>query len=199
MAADPYSRFVSVVRIALPLLALGILSTLFLVSSKVEPGDSIPFAEGDVAERIRDQRVTAPIFAGVTGSGDKVAVTAERMVTDISGTNTAYTVFAKLDYLSGGHMTLNSDFGEMNVANDTATLRGDVLLRTTSGYRLESDLLRGRFSEVELVSPGPVHGTGPGGTLDAGRMVVTDNGGARGMHFLFTGGVKLVYQPEKAE
>ena len=42
---DSYSRLVQIGKIVLPLVALGILSTLFLFSGEVDPEAAIPFAE----------------------------------------------------------------------------------------------------------------------------------------------------------
>ncbi len=199
MAADPYSRFVSVLRIALPLIALGILSTLFLFSTSIEPGDTIPFAETEVNQRIRDQRVSGPLFAGVTANGDEISVIAEQMITAGVGGNRATDLTARLDFASGGAATLVADEGIMDLASDTATLQGDVLVESTTGYRLRSDFMTSRLSQLDLVSPGEVRGTGPGGTITAQRMQITAAETGNNVQILFSNGVKLVYDPKNRE
>ncbi len=48
MKVDRYSRMVALLKVSLPLIALGILSTLFLVSRAVDPPMTIPFADSEV-------------------------------------------------------------------------------------------------------------------------------------------------------
>ena len=48
-----HSRLVRVLKIALPLIALLLLSTLFLFSRKINPEDAIPYASVDVDDRLR--------------------------------------------------------------------------------------------------------------------------------------------------
>ena len=42
---DRYSRMIAFLKVLLPLMALALLSTLFLLSQNTEPMASIPFAE----------------------------------------------------------------------------------------------------------------------------------------------------------
>ncbi len=53
----------------MPLAALAILSTLFLVARTIDPSDAIKFTDLDVEDRLRDPRMTAPTYAGVTSDG----------------------------------------------------------------------------------------------------------------------------------
>ena len=53
-----HSRLVGVLKVLLPLLALAILSTLFLVSRKINPEDAIPYADVDIEDRLRDPKMT---------------------------------------------------------------------------------------------------------------------------------------------
>ena len=55
-----HSTVVAWLKVALALIALAMLSTLFLFSDKIDPSDAIPFAEVDIADRIREPRLTMP-------------------------------------------------------------------------------------------------------------------------------------------
>ena len=59
---DSYSFFVTWAKTLLPIFALGMLSTIFLFSGKVDVTKSLPYAELNVAEIIREQRITKPYF-----------------------------------------------------------------------------------------------------------------------------------------
>ena len=199
MAADPYSRMVSILRIALPLIALGILSTLFLVSDRVKPGESIPFAAQDVENRIRDQRISQPVFNGVTSAGDEIVLTAEHMVTLADGGNSATDLNARLSFQDGGGVSFVADSAIVNFVDDAADLTGDVLIDSTTGYRIRSDQLIARLSRVDVTSPEEVNGVGPAGTLKAGKMRITADESGKNVQMLFTNGVKLLYDPKETD
>ncbi|HDR29767.1 MAG TPA: hypothetical protein ENN83_14595, partial [Rhodovulum sp.] len=57
---NAYSRFIALAKIVLPLAALGILSTLFLISRDTPSGDDLPYSRVAVDELIREQRIGAP-------------------------------------------------------------------------------------------------------------------------------------------
>ena len=73
-----HSSFVAFMKILLPLIALGILSTLFLFSDNFDPGEAVPTAAIDLQQRAEDQGATNATFAGVTASGDKVLLVPEK-------------------------------------------------------------------------------------------------------------------------
>ena len=64
-----HSRLVFWFKILLPLGALAIMSTLFMVSRTVRPEDAIPYADVDVADLMQQPRLTNPNFAGMTSDG----------------------------------------------------------------------------------------------------------------------------------
>ncbi len=57
---DSYSAFVTWVKTLLPIAALGLLSTIFLFSGKVDVTQSLPYAENNIDNIIREQRITRP-------------------------------------------------------------------------------------------------------------------------------------------
>ncbi len=197
VAADPYSRLVLFLRIALPLLALGILSTLFLFASKMEPGDAIPFAQSEVENRVRERRITSPIFLGVTSDGDKVTYTAEQIITGANGENEAINLTGLLELTEGGSIDLVSNIGTFDEGQDLATLRGDVFIHSTDGYTLRSQLMTSTLSYINVISPGRVNGTAPSGTLVAERMQITADDDGKNVQMHFSGGVKMVYDQEE--
>ena len=79
---DTHSRMVFLLKVILPLAALAILSTLFLISRTIDPSAAIPYATVDVADRIREPRMTAPAYAGVTADGASLTVTADQASPD---------------------------------------------------------------------------------------------------------------------
>ena len=74
--ADFHSRLVGWLKVVLPLAALAILSTLFLLADRIDPTAAIPYAEVDVKDLVRDPRMTAPAYAGTTADGAGITLSA---------------------------------------------------------------------------------------------------------------------------
>jgi lipopolysaccharide export system protein LptC len=68
-ADNLHSRLVFWLKIALPLVALALLATLFLFGRPIRPEDAIPYASTDITDRAKDPRVTEPVFASMTSDG----------------------------------------------------------------------------------------------------------------------------------
>jgi len=64
-------------KILLPLAALGLLSTLFLLSRTVDPNQPIPVAEVGLEQRAQKQGASNATFTGVTDEGDLIKLNAE--------------------------------------------------------------------------------------------------------------------------
>ncbi len=195
VADNAYSRFVQFAKITLPLLALALLSTMFLFSRTINPEDAIPFAEIDVEQIAREQRLMAPKFSGVTSDGSTITVTAETALPDMTNPRrmAATEVSAEIVTTSGTQFMVMSQDAVYDGDTDSMDLTGDVRLTTSTGYVLRSNMLIADLERTGLVSPGPVSGSGPTGTLEAGRMELTATDGSQLL--VLKNGVKLVYQP----
>ena len=195
---DRYTRLVSLLKVLFPLTALALLSTLFLLSRSIDPGQSLPFADKEIQERLRNQQITGPFFSGATASGDELSFYADAlsMPDEDIGSNKAVNVRATISTTDGTTYRLRSGEADLALADDRAELRDDVVLTTSDGYNLRSDLITSETSKLNVQSPGPVQGTAPLGTLEAGAMSITKSDDSGGTQLLFTNRVKLVYKPK---
>lgn len=197
---DGYSRIVAFLKVLLPLAALVLLSTLFLISRGTNTETSIPFAEQEIEERLRDQQVTAPFFSGTTAQGDEIMFTAARARPgSAGGPAEAEDIKARLRTISGSEMNIRSDSGQIRMDTDVASLLGNVEITSSTGVHVTSDALNAALSGIEGNSPGPVAGTGPFGEFTAGSMHFSSKNGDGPIHMLFNKGVKLIYTPQKQE
>ncbi|MCQ0091003.1 hypothetical protein FGD77_04645 [Roseovarius sp. M141] len=196
-----HTRLVNWAKIILPLVALGLLSTLFLLSRKVDLNDQIPIAGVDLAQRAHDQGVTNPSFSGVTRSGEEVSFRAQSVRPDPADRDIlrAERAQAKLRLNGGGVVDISSQRGAANQADMTALLEGDVRFETTTGYDIRTDSINTRFNTLYVETPGAITGTGPPGDLSAGRMLLTSDPKTGDAHLRFTDGVKLIYMPAKSK
>ena len=194
---DGYSRLIAWLRVLLPLMALGLLSTLFLISRNTEPGKAIPFAASDVRDRLESQQITSPFYSGTTSSGARISLSASKILTEgVAGENDAEDISAHIDLVGGTRVILQSDRGTISMQKGEATLTGDVRMKTSTGYVMTSARIEAATEGYDIRSPGPVAGEGPLGTLDAGAMVIIRPEGQDNPHLIFTNGVRLVYQPQ---
>jgi len=196
--ADGYSRTIALLKVALPLAALALLSTLFLVSRAIDTETVIPFADKEIQERLRDQQITGPFFSGSTRDGDQLSFSAERLVTlpGRIGANRAEDVLARMETAQGATFQLQADVAELDISDNTAVLTGDVSMATSSGYRINTAQITALLSQLDVTASGQVEAKGPLGQLTAGQMRVFSPNEGAGTQMVFSGGVKLVYTPK---
>ncbi|SEK81963.1 lipopolysaccharide export system protein LptC [Roseovarius azorensis] len=196
-ADNLYSQIVTGMKIILPLAALGLLSTLFLISRTVDPSRSAMVTDIDLGQRAQDLGATNPRFAGVTGQGDEILFAAANALPDRTSPEhlSATDIKAQLRLSAGTVIDITSDHADMQQRKMTALLQGHVHITTSTGYVIDTQQLHARLDEVYAKAPGQVIATGPLGDLTAGQMLLHNDAGAGTPELLFTGGVKLIYRP----
>ena len=194
--SNRYSQVVSYVKIVLPIVAIGILSSLFLISRTPDPERAIPFAEVDVEELAREQRLTNPSYAGTTNAGREVLV----------GANSAVPVDGQLDLIAVDQLDarielgdqrfieISSQQGMVDLTENTADLSSNVDVVESNGFTLDTENLLVNFRDFAMSSPTDVVVEGPGFHLEAGSMNLSGPEGAQVL--IFNGGVTVLYQPD---
>lgn len=197
MAGDGYSRLVSGLKILLPLTALGLLSTVFMLSETREVREDLPFADVRLGENGLSEGVLRPTFAGASEDGDMIAFVAQtaRPVGEGLGSVIAEDVRARIDLVTGGTITFRSDTATMAEPEGQAHLEGGVVIVSSSGYRVETEKLTAGMDRIYAETPGEVRGEGPPGRFVAGRMVLQAEEPEGDVRLRFTDGVKLIYLP----
>ena len=198
---DKHSRFVAWAKIVLPIIALGLLSTLFLLSSSVDPISTIPFSEADIEERTRNQQISSPEVFAVTSGGDYVSLNADfaRQSEDDSSITVAQSVTTSIKLASGARIDMTAGEAAYDAKNSMIGLAQTVHTTTTHGYDFEAKAIEVNMLELSVVSDGPIKGKGPATSLEAGKMLIEVPKGEKDAHLLFSNGVKLIYQPQKSE
>ncbi len=196
-ADNLYSQIVAGMKILLPLAALGLLSTLFLISRTVDPSKSAMVADIDLEQRAQDLGVTNPRFTGVTSQGDEILFAAARALPDRASSERliATNVTAQMRLAAGTVIDITSARADMQQQDMTVILQGRVHITTSTGYVIDTEQLDARLDEIYAQTPGKVTATGPLGDLTAGWMLLHNNSATGTPELLFTGGVKLIYRP----
>ncbi len=199
-ADNTYSRIVAGMKILLPLAALGLLSTLFLISRTIDPAKSVRISEIDLEKRAQEMGVTNPSFAGMTAQGDAVTIAAVMARPDPDSTDriSADQVRGEMRLAGGTVINLRADAARLDQAAMTAALLGDVHITTTTGYVIDTERLDARLDVIHAESAGAVRATGPIGSIEAGQMLLHHNAETDTAEVLFTGGVVLIYLPQSS-
>lgn len=186
------SRVVAWLRVLLPLAALAILSTLFMLPSPPDPDDAIPYADVDAEELARDPRMTRPRFAGVTDDGAAVTLVAETVNPGEGGDAGADGLRVTWRAPEGLAADLTAPQGDID--GQTIRLSGGVRVTTSDGYALTVPRLDTETATGRMLGEGGLTGFAPLGKVEADRLELSRD--ADGQHVLnLTGSVRLLYQP----
>lgn len=198
---DRHSRHVAIAKIALPVVALGLLASLFIYSKTNAVRDGLIFADSELRRMASEARITNPRFSGVTTAGDAFSVSATIATPDAPkpGRIDLEDPETSISFASGMDLHSAARTGSLDIKTNTAHLAGDVFLETSTGYRVETAEIRMNFLTGNVESPDGVLATGPIGRIEAGSMQLLQNldknpdGGQSVL--IFKNGVKVVYTP----
>jgi lipopolysaccharide export system protein LptC len=194
---DSHSRFVAWLKVLLPLAALGLLSSVFLLSRSTDPTATIPFSDLEVGERLRSQQITRPFFSGTTAEGDDIIVSAEKVRPGGPGIPAeADRIAARIIMADGVRLNLVANTAAVDFEADQARFAGDVRLTSTSGFSIVTERLNTGLNRITGDAPERIDGTGPIGNFTAGAMSFAEKNRGGPIHMLFTNGVKLIYDPK---
>jgi len=192
-----YSNLVAWLKVLLPLTALGILSTLFLISHEVDLESAIPFADVELEKRLRDRQITAPYISGQTDDGHNITLTSATAHPDIEDPSRiiAEQVGALISTTDGTEITVRAKAGEMSSTFNEVELDGDVEIVTSAGYTITTDNMIFGLEDARAETAGEILAESGLGTLEAGRMALRPSGENNEIYLFFTKGVRLLYTP----
>ncbi len=196
---NAYSRFIAWLKVLLPVFALMLLSTMFLISRGIDPSRSLTYADVDIEELARDQRITGPRFSGVTSDGAAISFSAESAQPDPDNPTiyTASDLKAQIATPDGGTIDIQAALAYVNGETNQLELSGGISLYTSTDYSIRTEGLRASMDQTSISSVGPVTAEGPAGLISAGQIDLIRQEGEVGTYLLvFKNGVKLVYVPK---
>ena len=195
---DTYSSLVAVLKVALPLVALGLMSMVFLISRSIDPERAVATASVDVEALVREPRISAARFAGVTDGNAALTVLADtaradpedRFRLDLSALS------GSLDTQAGQRTEFTARLGVLDQQQNRMVMEGDVTFHSAPGYVLPRERLTAALDRSGVVGEGDVRGRGPAGTVRADRVMLEPSGRGDGAYRLaFSGAVRLIYDP----
>ncbi len=195
-ADDLYSQVVGWAKIILPLCALALLSTLFLLArTTTEPNE---FALEEVEAIAREQRLSAPEFSGVTDDGAVIVISASTARPDDArpDTVTIDDMRLRMDNADGSNIQITATLGEVDGRARIARFLGLARLVTSTGYEMETNGLIAELDTGLVTTDGLLEIRAPFGQLTAGKVTFQIASDGIAQQMLFTDGVHLLYKPE---
>lgn len=194
-----HTKVVRAARVILPLAALGLLSSLFLLTRSPNPDGAIPYAAADVQLLAREQRLTAPRFAGMSSDGASFSVSADLARPDPIDPRimSADALSVAIDGLAGDNrLFVQAKRGQVDTGAQRLQLAENVTVRSSLGISIKADQLMADVGNMVIFVPTPLTGISPLGNLTAGSMRLMRDPETGQQLLLFQDGVTLLYVPE---
>lgn len=191
------SRLVRTLKVAMPLAALLLLSLLFLLWDGRDPQRALPYSEVDIEALLRQPRMTAPTYSGVTSDGAAIRLSATSANPATSGpVSSAANAELSITAADGTRVTASAAEALVNTDSQTVVLSGGFFVETDLGYRFEGETVMALLDRTRVASDLPIVAQGPQGEITAGAFTLerAPEGGHEVIHF--KQGVKLIYQPK---
>jgi lipopolysaccharide export system protein LptC len=193
---DSYSFFITWIKTLLPIAALGMLSTIFLFSGKVDVTQSLPYAELNVEDIIREQRITKPYFTGISESGIEFALSAAYATPNASQPSILDVSELRVEFKTpqGNTAEITAGLGVMNAGTKSAKISQGVRLASKLNFWITTETLDIDFNDSYASTNGPFKGVFSLGSIESGNMVLKMIAGDQ--QILFTNRVRMLYNPK---
>lgn len=201
---DFRSRIVTILKVGLPLVALGMLSALFLIQTDDSlPGGGISFTEGDMAALGEGLSITNPVLTGTSEGDDRFRFTADRVVPDAAPPTRAdmTNVAGRVDLERGASIDLTAPTASLDLNAQRIAIAGPVHITTSDGYDMRAAGMDVDLAKGVLEARDSVESEGPLGSITSGSLRIEPNGpsGQGARLFSFGNGVRVIYVPTAAD
>lgn len=190
-----YTRFVTVMKIALPMLAAGLVVLLAVWSQFNLQETRFTLGVTEMApDQIESLNMTNARFDGIDEKNRPYSVTAELVTQAGESADTIELTGPKADITleSGAWIALTANSGAFSRKAEILDLAGDVSLFHDRGFEMHTDSAQINLAEGVASGDAPVAGQGPAGELEAQGFRVSDDG----QRILFSGQARLLIIPE---
>ncbi len=190
-----YTRFVTVMKIALPMLAAGLVVMLAVWSQFNLQETRFTLGVTEMApDQIESLNMVNARFDGIDEKNRPYSVTAELVTQAGESADTIELTGPKADITleSGAWIALTANSGAFSRKAEILDLAGDVSLFHDRGFEMHTDSAQINLAEGVASGDAPVAGQGPAGELEAQGFRVSDDG----QRILFSGQARLLINPD---
>ena len=152
---NAYSRLISAAKVILPIIALGILSLLFVVSRPGREGEPPRFVDLDLEELAKDEHLARPDYRSVTETGSILQLEAVEL-RPVPGQDSAYSgtqLSGKIDRTDGVSYTMTSNSGRLDEIAGVAWMTGDVVMTIVLRTAVRGDDMRMLYDVAHTILP----------------------------------------------
>jgi len=194
-----YSRFVGAMKLILPIVALGMISTIFIWPKLyLEEGRfRVGFLSNLSLDTLENLTLVRARYIGTDKKNRAYMVTAE-MANQVSPESDQITLSAPAADITledGKWLAMTAKSGEFGQKAQTLLLWGEVSIFHDDGYSFHTETVSVDLKQGSAEGDQPVVGFGPAGRLEAEGFRIID----KGRRVVFTGKSKLVLWPGAAD
>ena len=190
-SGSSYSRFVVLMRIALPVSAAAIVALVIAWPQLTQKPKGSRLGVSKIATHDTDgQQIVNPRFSSTDSNQRPFNLTADAAVQKKDDANLVDLAFPKADLTakSGTWMAISAETGMFNRRSEVLTLKGTISLFHDSGYELKTAIAQIDMAAGTAKGDVPISGHGPGGTVKGSGFRILE----RGKTMVFTGKSKMV-------
>ena len=166
--ADKYSRMVAWLKILLPLLALAVLGTVFLINSDDSYDSGFTFSKADLETLESGSFLSQSKVDGVTSKGEPFQLIAALITPDSDNPNlvTISDLSGSFDFLSGGWLKLEAESAVMDIGAQTVVFEHGGQMESSDGNVATVSTMLVHLASGEISGTGAV-ASGPLGEISA--------------------------------
>ncbi len=191
--AKRYTSFVSIMKFALPVLALFLISTVFLLPGLEEQEDAITLEYKQEIVREKQTKMTNPRFLSSDDGNQQYVVTADSALQpDPTSRKVILTnLQADITLQNGQWLSLSAPRGNLDPDAGLLDLDGGIEIFSDSGNQIKTKSAHVSLNEKIIESKEGLKGHGPLGEFEADRLVAQQLRGT----IRFEGNVKMILYP----
>ena len=197
---DGYTRFVTITKVVLPLIAIGLLGTVFLFTNDDSLEGGFIFSKADLDTLESGMRIVKPRLFGSNPNGDLYNFVADTLLPDSLTPSLveAQKISGEIQYQTGGTLQLSAGKAEFMLEGNQIRLSDGMLVVLPDGTRVTGEGLLAELDTGKLTSNGAVSVTSPLGKIQAGNFRVEriEVDGEEKQMIWFENGVMLSFRPE---
>lgn len=191
-----YTRFVSFLKIVLPLIGIALLATVFLFTRDNSIEGGLRFSKADLESLETGISITNPRFSGSNVQGDTYDFSAKLVLPDapkptkllVSGMS------GEISFVRGNRVELSAQQATIEIAKQTLQFTDGVNLVFSNGLRINTQSIMADLAAGEITTGDTITASSPMGNIEAGNLRVETlvvEGNEEKRMIWFENGVKL--------
>ena len=194
-----YFRVINFLKIALPVVGVGLIIAMFILSRDQVSKAVLPFDKNKFEHELAKQQINQLYYSGQTDAGDELALSAQAAAESLEGQDKLEmkSVSATVKTKYGLEINATALFGEYLYSEKLLKMSGSVLISSSTGYQLSTPALLVSTDGTYIRGEGPVEGFSPMGKIQAGKIEIKRENANGPMQLWFSEKVMIDYKPKE--